>query len=366
MWFERMSLEEWFDRYQYEVEYDIGESAVKFLTFEDLKIDLGRLPLRYGFHKGRPDLRGYIAEQYPGLSSEQVIVTSGASEANFAIIAALMSPGDHCVVELPNYTSMYEVPKSLGCDVSLLKLRFEDKFKPDIAELESLITPKTKLVSLTHPNNPTGSMITEDELREIIGIVEKHGVYLLFDETYREFAFDEVLPAAASLSPRVISISSMSKCYGLPGIRIGWAATQDQSVLDALLAIREQVSITNNAISEEIAESVLKRKTEFLHKSKLYVEKNRDYVGDWIDRQDDFEWIFPEAGVVGFPRIKADVNVDPEKFFRLLAEKYRTFTIPGRCFDMDNHYFRLGFGADHDEIKTGLENAEKAMKDAKG
>jgi len=364
MWFERMDLEEWFDRYQYEVEYDIGESAVKFLTFEELNIDLGALPLRYGFHKGRPDLRGYIAEQYPGLSSEQVIVTSGASEANFAIIAALMKPGDHCVVELPNYTSMYEVPKSLGCDVSLLRLEFDKQFKPDIGELESLITPKTKLVSLTHPNNPTGSMITGDELREIIGIVEKHGIYLLFDETYREFAFDNTLPAAASLSPRVISISSMSKCYGLPGIRIGWAVTQDQDVLDALLAIREQVSITNNAISEEIAESVLKRKTEFLHKSKLHVENNRAFVSDWIDSQNDFEWIFPEAGVVGFPRIKENVDVDPEKVYRILAEKYRTFTIPGRCFEMDNRHFRLGFGANHDEIEIGLENLEKALKDA--
>jgi len=276
-----------------------------------------------------------------------------------------MCPGDHCVVEVPNYTSMYEVPKSLGCEVSFLRLRYENKFRPDIEELESLITPKTKLVSLTHPNNPTGSMISEDELREIIGIVEKHGVFLLFDETYREFAFDKVLPAAASLSPRVISISSMSKCYGLPGIRIGWAATQDKSVLDSILAIREQVSITNNAISEEIAESVLKRKTDFLHKAKLHVENNRDFVSDWIDRQKDFEWVYPEAGVVALPRIKEKVKVDPEKVFRLLAEQYRTFTIPGRCFEMDNRHFRLGFGATREEIATGLENMEKAMKDMK-
>jgi len=366
MWFKRMSLEEWFDRYQYEVEYDIGESAVKYLTFGELGLDLGGLPLRYGFHKGRPDLRGYIAEQYPGLSDDDVIVTSGASEANFAIIAAVMNPGDHIIVEHPNYTSMYEVPRSLGCEVSLLRLRFENKFKPDLNELEDMITPKTKMVSLTHPNNPTGSMITEDELKEIIGIVEKHDIYLLFDETYRDLAFDNRLPAAASLSPKVVSISSMSKIYGLPGIRIGWAATRSRELLDAILAIREQVSITNGAVSEEIAGAVLKRKNEFLDKSKRHVERNLAYVGEWMERQEDFEWVYPEAGVVSLPRLKEHVAIDPESLYRTLAEKYRTFTIPGRCFEMDNRHFRLGFGATYEEIRTGLGNIEKAVRDLKG
>jgi len=366
MWFTRMSLEEWFDRYQYEIEYDIGESAVKYLTFEDVGIDPGRLPLRYGFHKGRPDLRGYLAEQYPGLSSEHIIVTSGASEANFAIIAAVAKPGDHIIVEHPNYTSMYEVPRSLGCNVSLLHLKFEDQFKPDIDELSNMITPTTKLVSLTHPNNPTGSMISEQDLRDIIDIVEAHDIYLLFDETYRELEFQKPLPPAASLSPKVISISSMSKCYGLPGIRIGWAATKDQFILDSLLAIREQVSITNNAISEEIAASVLKRKTEFLSKAKHHVEKNRAIVSAWMNETADFEWVYPEAGVVSLPRIKAHVTVDPEDLYTLLAEKYRTFVIPGRCFEMDNRFFRLGFGATHEEIKIGLQNITKALEDLTG
>ena len=365
MWFKRMSLEDWFDTYQYETEYDIGESAVKFLTFDELDMDLGKLPLRYGFHKGRPDLRGYLAQQYPGLSSENIIVTSGASEANFAIIAAVANPGDHLIVEHPNYTSMYDVPRSLGCDVTLLHLTYEKQFKPDIDELKDLIRPDTKLISLTHPNNPTGSMISEEELMEIIKIIEERDIYLLFDETYRELEFEKPLPAAASLSPKAISIASMSKCYGLPGIRIGWVATQNQFILDSVLAIREQVSITNNAISEEIAESVLKRKKEFLLKSKHHVENNREIVSNWIDRQDDFEWIYPEAGVVSLPRIKQSVNVDPEKFFRLLVEKYRTFIIPGRCFEMDNRFFRLGFGGTPEEIQTGLENINKAMNELK-
>ncbi len=363
MWFKRMDLEEWFDTYQFTVEIDIGESAVKYLTFEDLDIDLGRLPIRYGYHTGRPDLREIISEQYPGLSSDQVVVTSGASEANFAIVAALLNPGDHAVVEHPNYTSNYEVPRSLGCKVDLLTLRYEDQFKPDLDKLKSMITPDTKLVSLTHPNNPTGSMISEQELHEIIDVVERAGTYLMFDETYRDMVFKDPLPTAASLSPRAISISSMSKCYGLPGIRIGWVASQDQFILDSILAIREQVSITNNALSEEIALHVLRQKSEYLDKAKEHIMKNRSIVSSWMERQNNYEWIVPEAGVVGMPRIRKDIEVDPEKLYRLLAEKYRTFTIPGRCFEVDNRYFRLGFGAHPDEIETGLENLTRALKE---
>ncbi len=361
MWFQRMTLEVWFDKYQYEVDYDIGESAVKYMTFDQLDVDLAGLPLRYGYHEGRPDLRELIAQDYPGFTGENVIVTSGGSEANFAIMSALCKPGDHVIVEHPNYTSMYEVPRSLGCNVELFHLEYDNAFKPDIDKLQSMITPETKIVSLTHPNNPTGSMVTEDELRRIIEIIEKNNTYLLFDETYREMCFDSMLPPASILSPRVISLSSMSKCYGIPGIRLGWAATQDKQLLAQLLAIREQISITNNVMSEAIALKVLADKETFLANARRQIKTNRDYVDQWMAARDDFEWIFPEAGVVGFPRLKQSAGVDPEDLIVSIVENYRTFTIPGRCFESDNHHFRLGFGANLDEIKIGLDNVDKAL-----
>jgi len=153
--------------------------------------------------------------------------------------------------------------------------------------------------------------------------------------------------------------------YGIPGIRIGWAATQDKRIMEFMVAIREQVTITNNAMSEEIALSVLRRRSELLAKSKTRVERNRAIVSAWIDGQDDFEWIYPVAGVVALPRLKDGISVDPEDIYLGLASKYRTFTIPGRCFEMDNRYFRLGFGADPDEITTGLENISKLMAELK-
>jgi len=361
MWFERMTLEVWFDAYQYHIENDVGESAVKYLTVDDLNIDLGSVALRYGHHTGEPRLKECLAAQYPGLNADQIVVTSGASEAIFALNSALVKPGEHVVVEHPNYPSLYDIPRSLGCEVSFLPLTYENNYKPDLDQLRSLITPKTKLISLTHPNNPAGSMISEAELREAIKIAEENDVYLMFDETYRELGFSDPLPQAASLSPKVISVSTMSKCYGLPGIRIGWIATQDQFILDAMLTVREQITITNNSVGEAIALHVLERKDEFLKRSRAHIGKNFETTKRWMAEQKDIEWIEPEAGVVGFPRLKDSVKADPERLYRKLAEDYKTFVIPGRCFEVDNRYFRLGFGATQEEIERGLANITKAL-----
>jgi len=364
MWFKRMELEIWFDKYQYEIDYDIGESAVKTLDVKDLDIDLSEISLRYGYHRGRPELRERIAGQYPGLKEENIVVTTGASEANFLVVSALVKPGDHVIVEHPNYPSLYEVPRSLGCSVELLTLSFEQDFKPDLNTLENKITPKTRLISLTHPNNPTGSMISGEELQSLIELVESRGLYLLFDETYRDMtSAEQILPPAASLSPRAISISSMSKCYGLPGIRTGWLASQDKFILDSAVAIREQVSISNNALSEEIALSVLSRREEYLQRARERIDNNRTVVADWMQKQKDFEWIYPEAGVVCFPRTRSHVQTDNEKLYRALAEKYRTFVVPGRCFEMNNRHFRIGFGGDEEKIKKGLDHLTKAMEE---
>lgn len=363
MWFRRMELEDWFDTYQYEVEYDVGESAVKYLTFADLSIDLGKLPLRYGHHSGRPDLRELVAGQYEGLSQDEVIVTTGASEANFAIIAVLVKPGDHVIIHHPNYPSLYEVPRSLGCRVSLLSLDFKNKFRLDLDKLKDQITAQTKLISLTYPNNPTGAMISEKQLEEVIELAESRELFLLFDETYRELHYGSPLPWAASLSPKVVSISSMSKSYGLPGIRIGWLATQSKTLIDAVLAVREQVTITNGAMSEEIAMSVLQRKEEFLQRARKHVQKNFQIVKTWMESQEVLEWIPPEAGVVCLPRIMKNDTSDSEKAYRLLADKYKTFVIPGRCFELDNRFFRLGYGGTSEELEVGLKNIGRALEE---
>ncbi|MDI3531762.1 MAG: hypothetical protein PWR28_107 [Synergistaceae bacterium] len=359
MSFKRMELEDWFDRYQFEFDYDIGESGIKFFSTNDLGLDFSNIELRYGHHKGAPELRELIASDFPGLKMSQVAVTNGASESIFAVMASLLGRQDHVVVEAPNYPSLYEIPNSLERDVSLYFLRYEEGFRLNLERLKEEIKPNTKLVCLTHPNNPTGSVITESELNEVVQFVESRNLYLLMDETYRDLAFDTPPPLAATISPRAVSVSSMSKAFGVPGIRIGWVAGPE-SLIDSVRAVREQITICNSSVSEKIAFVILKRKQSFLEKARKTVYANYKIMDKWIRERNDVEWISPAGGVVGFPRLVEDKS--SEDLCTLLIERYRTFVVPGYCFKMPR-YFRLGFGGDREEIEKGLEMLGKALAD---
>jgi aspartate/methionine/tyrosine aminotransferase len=360
--FQRMILEIWFDTHQYEIEYNLGESAIQYQTLKELGIDPGDPPLRYGYHKGDPGLRDTIAEQYPGFGQDNVAVTSGASEGIFSIMTGLLQPGDHVVIEYPNYASLYATPRALGCEVDLLTLRFEDRYVPDLERLESMIKPTTKLVALTHPSNPTGSTLTPDDLNRVVDLVDRHGIYLLFDELYRDFAFENPLPQAATLSPRVISLNSMSKIYGLPGLRVGWVASQDPAIADTVRTVREHLSICNAGISEVIAREVLERGHGHFANARALVERNRAIVGEWFRDHPYLEWVPPAVGINCFPRIKADLDLDPERFFEHLVRVHKTFVIPGSRFEYDARYFRLGFGCRTEELEGGLPRVDQAFE----
>ena len=354
-----MPLEIWFDEYQFDVDYDIGESGTKFLTVKELDIDLNEVELRYGYHLGHPDLRKEIAKQYKGNSLDNVAVTTGASEANFAIIAHLVGSKDNIIVEHPTYPSLYQVARSLGKDLTLFKLNWEDEFRPDMDKLRKLVKPNTKLISLTHPNNPTGSVLTKNELKEAIEIAEDVGAYLMVDETYRDLMFETPPPLAASMSSMAISLTSMSKTWGLPGIRIGWAVA-DRPIIQAIRTVREQITICNSSLGEAITKEILHKRSEILPVIRKAVISNYKIVENWMNNQDLLEWIEPKSGVVAAPRLRKGGDID--HLCELLVKKYKTFTVPGSRMEL-NGYFRLGFGGSQEELIRGLEQLSKALKE---
>ena len=362
MVFERMPLEVWFDKYQFEVDYDIGESGMKFLSVEDLGIDLNKVELRYGYHLGHPELRKVIAEQYTGNTFENVAVTTGASEGNFCVIAHLVGPKDHMIVEHPTYSSLYQIPRSLLRDHSLFKLKWADEFRPNLDELRKLIKPNTKLITLTHPNNPTGSVLTKDELKEAVEIADEAGAFLMVDETYRDMSFDAPPPLAATLSEQAISLTSMSKTWGVPGIRIGWAVAQ-RPIIEAIRAVREQVTICNSSLGEAISKKVLEDREKILPKLRNAMLSNYRIVKDWMEDQNWLEWVEPQSGVVCAPRLKNGESTD--KLCELLVTKYKTFTVPGSRMELDGH-FRLGFGGEQEELIKGLAQLKTALRELYG
>ncbi|MFN8378842.1 MAG: pyridoxal phosphate-dependent aminotransferase, partial [Anaerolineae bacterium] len=300
------------------IRHNLAESSVTDAVLGDLDLSLKDVVLEYGDHKGRPRLRRMVADDGDGVTPEDVLMTIGAAAALFIVNTSLLKAGDRMVVLHPNYATNVETPRAIGANVVTLPLRFEDGFRLDLDALERALTPETRLLSLTYPHNPTGVMISRADLERIIGLVEANDSYLLFDETYRDMTFGEKLPLAASLSPSAISISSLSKTYGLPGIRMGWLVNRDPSLMETFLAAKEQIFISGSVVDEAIAEQYLARKAEHLARIRAQIASNFALVQTWMAEQTAFEWVEPQGGVVCFPRLKPDVPVDVDRFYTIL------------------------------------------------
>ncbi len=327
------------------IRYNLAESSVADTPLRDLGVDLDDLVLMYGDHLGRPGLRAAIAGDSVGLSPDDVLVTPGAAAALFIVATSLLKPGDHLVVARPNYATNLETPRALGAEISHLDLHFEDGWAVDADRIAALMTPRTRLVSLTDPHNPTGAVIPETTVRALVDLVEAHPTArLLIDETYREMTFGGPQPPAATLSERVIGVSSLSKADGLPGIRIGWLVTRDRALAATFLAAKEQILITNSVVDEAIAEVAMLRRPERLARIREGIDAAFATVRTWFAGQDVFEWVEPRGGVVGFPRFRPGVDVDIDAFYRILLERHGTVVGPGHWFDQPRRHFRLGFG----------------------
>lgn len=352
--------------------YDTIANNLSESSFSDMRLtdhgidpDVGDLLLQYGDHLGLPRLREQIAGGAFG--ADDVLVTAGAAPALFVVASALVQPGDHIVVMRPNYATNLETPRAIGADVEYLDLSFDDRWALDAERVASALRPDTRLVSLTYPHNPTGAMLERAELERIVEMVDAHpSAYLLLDETYRELAYGDPLPQVTALSKSAIGVSSMSKVFGMPGLRIGWITCRDPDLQETLLAAKEQILLAGATIDEELAARVLEARPRVLPVIREKVERHFGIVRDWMAAQDTFEWIEPRAGVVGFPRFRNGVEVDVDEFYESLLRDHGTYVGPGHWFDQDRRSFRLGFAwPETDELARGLEGLVRAADSAR-
>lgn len=347
------------------IQYNLAESSVTDVRFSELALDLNDLVLAYGDHLGKPELRALLTSGAPPLHPDHVLLTVGAAAALFIVATSLLQPGDHMLVVYPNYATNIETPRQIGADYEWFRLSFEDNFALDVEALAARIRPNTRYVSITVPHNPTGAMITEAQLRQLIAAVEARGCLLLVDETYREMGYDAVLPPAASLSPSVISVSSLSKTYGLPGIRLGWLMTQNANLMQTFLAAKEQIFISTSVLDEEVAYQYLLHKDAHLARIRADIARKLSIIREWIAKEPLMEWVEPQGGVVCFPRIKPDLPIDLDRFYDTLNGKYKTMVGPGHWFEYDRRHMRVGFGwTGDDELRGGLENISHALRDS--
>jgi len=343
---------------------NLSESSVADRRLRDLglDVDLDELLLCYGDHLGDPLLREAVAGGGEGLSADDVLVTAGAAAALFCIATTLLEPGDHAVVVRTNYATNLETPRAIGADLDVVDLRFEDGWRLDVAQVAARVRDgRTRLISVTQPHNPTGTTLDRPALDALVELAERSGAVLLVDETYRDLTHGEALPMAATLSTRALSVSSMSKAYGLPGLRIGWVVARDPELAERLLAAKEQVLICGATLDERIAGTVLANRATVLPPILDDVRARLLIVDGWLAEHSTFEWVAPTGGVVGLVRFRPDVAVDTDRFYEVLLGEQGTYVGPGRWFELDDRHFRLGYGwPRHDELRAGLAGLDAA------
>ncbi|KAI9751215.1 MAG: hypothetical protein M1835_001250 [Candelina submexicana] len=354
------------------IRYNLSESAIGDRTIADLEISLPPdLVLTYTEHQGSSRIRSRIAytAKHHGpltLTPNDILITAGASTSLFIIATALLSRDDHLIVTRPNYATNLETPRAIGCDITFIDLKFEDGFRVDLDRIASAIRldGSTKLISVCSPSNPMGTMLSPTELRALAQLARVRGCYVVVDETYADLTYDEPITTAACLGDHMIGVSSMSKAYGVPGIRIGWLSTTSKSLQEAFLAAKEQISICGSVLDELVAEQILARREELLRDTKKEMQYRRDCLTAWVQSEEELvEWVRPVAGVMCFIHVKQEPVGGMTAFYDRLLKEHGTYVGPGRWFEQSDTWFRLGYGwPTREELEAGLEAISKTLR----
>lgn len=351
-------LETYFSRWEFRARFNLAGSDVESMRVDELLAlaapdDLEAWhELRLGYTEtfGSPALRRAIAGTYRVIDDDHVLCFAGAQEGIFCASHALLDASDHAIVVVPNYQSTEEVPLSI-CAVTGVELKAEaGRWRLDVDDVRAAVRPNTKLISMNFPNNPTGAVIDRATFDGIIDLAAEHGIYVFSDEVYRglEREPDRMLPNAADVYPRALSLGVMSKSYGLPGLRIGWIACQDASVLGRLERMKHYTSICNAGPSEVLATIALEAGDTILAHNRALVRENAGHVSAFMNRHADlFDWHEPDGGCIAFPRYLGPEGVD--EFCRASVEESGVLLLPNSVYQsrvapVPSDRFRIGFG----------------------
>lgn len=317
--------------------------------------------------RGLPELRDHVLAQagLTGiLSPADVLITAGAAEANYLAIMQLLQPGERIVLETPGWPQAEVLAKAKGAEIVKLARDEGQGWRLPLDLLAAAVTPNTRMIFLTNPNNPTGDLMGAAELAEVVAIADRVGAWLLIDEVYAGLEWQAArAPSVAGLYARGITTGSVSKALGLQGLRTGWMICPDAGLMRDALILRENSSEIMNIMGEVIAEVALRpcRYATALARARQEGAANLDQMNQWVAQQERLTWMPPKAGLIGLGRLQ---GIDSDAFARfLLAAPYRTFLMPGSAYDLPNH-IRLGVGGGAEvRLDEGLERLGQALKD---
>ncbi|MGI8857273.1 MAG: aminotransferase class I/II-fold pyridoxal phosphate-dependent enzyme [Thermomicrobiales bacterium] len=362
------ALERWMTTYETQVEYDLAESGIHPLTTAELLAfdpepekrarELLDIPLNYSEARGTLALRTRIAETYDGLTPDDILITTGAIEANYLLFNALLAPGDEVVSVFPAYQQLYTVPEAIGCTVQTVTLREETGYRYDVDELRRLVTDRTRMIVINTPHNPTGSALSTAECAAVYEVADSVGAYVLADEAYRWITVDNqpLPPPMRNLGPRAISVGTLSKPFGIPGLRLGWMAATAE-IAARCWSYRDYTSLSPSGLSDYLAGLAFAHREAILARTRDISAQNlATFRGFLTEHRDLFSWVEPRGGLLGLLRYHLDLP--SETVANRLAEEASVMLAPGSAFGMEGR-LRLGLGARPDRFVTGLDRAEE-------
>ncbi|PRD13857.1 aminotransferase [Pantoea coffeiphila] len=364
-------VEQWMNEWENHCEYNLAETCVESLTMKQLLAMSGdtaavldemlNIKMTYGAITGSERLRRVISMQYRAQSVDNILIAHGAIGANALIYQALVEPGDTVISVLPTYQQHYSIPASLGAEVKILPLREENGFLPDVAELKSLIDDKTRLIAINNPNNPTGALMDEALLKDIVAVARQAGAWLLCDEVYRgtNQVGDGYSAAVADLYEKGISTASMSKTYSLAGLRLGWMAGPE-SLLKAVEIHRDYNTVSVGVLDDYFATIALENRDKILSRNQTMLRDNLQLLDEWVSHEPLIDYIKPQAGTTAL--LKYHLPLGSRQFCIGLLERYGVMFTPGEAMDMEG-YVRIGFANNGEVMKKGLARVSQYLRE---
>jgi aspartate/methionine/tyrosine aminotransferase len=312
--------------------------------------------LNYPQANGTVELREHVAALYPGATPDNVLVTVGCAEANFITLQTMLAPGDEMVIMLPNYMQLWGAGLNLGLEVKAFHLREDEGWAPDLAELDEVVSERTKLIAICNPNNPTGHILSQEEMDAVVAAADRVGAWLLADEVYSgaERLTDAQTPSFWGRYDKVLAMNSLSKAYGLPGLRTGWVVGPEETI-DEIWARHEYVTISTTMLSNKLATIALSPavRPRLIQRTRDYIRRGFPILDGWQEgHEGTFSLVPPQAAAIAFVRYHLGVN-STELVERLIQEK-SVLIAAGDHFGMD-HYLRISFGLPPSYLQAGLD-----------
>lgn len=366
--FQPFEMERMMSRWENVVAFNLSESGVHPTTIREMVDDpdvideLLNTELNYPQTNGLLELRQRIAALYPGATTENVLVTVGCAEANLISLQTILARGDEMVIMLPNYMQIWGVAKNHGFAFSVFHLKEERDWAPDLGEMDEAISENTRLIAVCNPNNPTGYILTEKEMDAIVAAADRVGAWLLADEVYcgAERVTDVPTPSFWGRYDKVLVHNSLSKAYGLPGLRLGWVVAPAPTV-EEIWARHEYTTISTTMLSNKLAAIALAPdvRTRLIQRARDYIRRGFPILERWLNEHEGiFAMVPPKAAAMAFVRYHLDVN-SSELVDRLIHEK-SVLIVPGDHFGLD-HHLRISFGLPAEYLRGGLDRIHELI-----